>query len=206
MTENNNSYQDKRQFKEQEREAMGKSMRRKNTTKKYLTYGFWLLVIIGVVWGLYLYAGYSEPKGEDLSRAVELMEVAHITPGSPLPKYTSNPPSSGPHYEQTAQSGFREEEIPDQNIIHNLEHGDIWIAYHPRISEEAKNALKKFGAAKVIITPRSANETDIALVSWGRVDTFNLEANVIPEQRINDFIKRYILQGPERVPGASGGI
>lgn len=141
-----------------------------------------------------------------MSQSIPLLEATHIATDSPLGEYNSNPPTSGPHYGQTARSGFRSEPVSDQNIIHNLEHGDVWIAYHPRISEAMKEGLKQFAAAKVIITPREENETDIALVAWGRLDTFTIEGGVLPEQRIQDFITRYSNKGPERVPGASGGI
>jgi len=177
-----------------------------HTVRRVLKYGAFAFVAVAILYGLYLLAQNAEPKSEDFSRAVSEMEATHIATDSPLSEYNSNPPTSGPHYVQTAKSGFREEEIPDQNIIHNLEHGDVWIAYHPRISETVMEGLKQFAAAKVIITPRTANETDIALVAWGRLDTFNIENDVLPEQRIKDFIARYSNKGPERVPGASGGI
>ena len=132
--------------------------------------------------------------------------MEHIAVGSLLLEYNSNPPTSGPHCGQTARSGFREDSIADQNIIHNLEHGDIWISYHPRVPDEIKEELKQFGAAKVIITPREENDTDIALAAWGRLDSFDLENNTLSKERIEDFIKRYVNKGPERIPGASGGI
>lgn len=165
------------------------------------------IIVVAAGFGIYLFARFTAPKGEDFSRAVPVMtNTNHMPVGSPLPQYTSNPPTSGPHYGQTARSGFRDKTIADQNIIHNLEHGDVWIAYHPRVSNEVKNQLKEFGGVKVIITPREANETDIALAAWGRLDVFNIENNALPAERVSDFIKRYTNKGPERVPGASGGI
>ena len=163
-------------------------------------------VLAAAGYGAYFLLRNSAPKGEDFSSAVTLMEAIHIAVGSQLPEYTSNPPTSGPHYSQTARSGFREEQIPDQHIIHNLEHGDVWISFHPRVSEQIKEELKQFAAAKVIITPREANDTDIALASWGRLDKFNIENNKFPVRRVSDFIKRHSNQGPEKIPGASGGI
>src|SRR3989344_5631667 len=142
---------------------------------KLKKYAIIAVIVIAAGFGIYLLARLSAPKGEDFSRAIPLMEANHIAVGSQLPEYTSNPPTSGPHYNQTARSGFRNEVISDQNIIHNLEHGDIWIAYHPRIAEEVVEELKQFGAAKVIITPRETNETDIALAAWGRLDIFDIE-------------------------------
>jgi len=188
------------------KEQMRREAIQKKTMKKVRNWGIAAVVVGGIVYGLYALAQSAAPQGEDFSRAVSLLEASHIPVGSPLPEYNSNPPSSGPHYGQTARSGFRTSAIPDENVVHNLEHGDIWIAFHPRVSEEVKNELKKFAAAKVIITPREANDTDIALVAWGRVDTFNIEGGVVPNQRIKDFITRYVNKGPERIPGASGGI
>lgn len=175
--------------------------------RKLRNYTIAAAIIVAAGFGIYFLVRAVAPKGKDFSRAVPIMEnINHVAVGSAFGQYTSNPPTSGPHYGQTAFSGFRDKAIADQNIIHNLEHGDVWIAYHPRVSEEIKNQLKEFGAAKVIITPREANDTDIALAAWGRLDTFNIENNALPAERVSDFIKRYTNKGPERVPGASGGI
>lgn len=168
------------------------------------------LILLGVV-ALLGFVGYgiyraAIPSGEDLSVAVIVQEPRHISPDARLAEYSSNPPTSGDHFSVTAKSGFREEEIPDQNIIHNLEHGDVWISFHPSVSADVKETLKQFGAAKVIITPRGANDTDIALAAWGRLDKFDLDGDIVPVLRIKDFIKRHLNKGPERVPGASGGI
>ena len=173
---------------------------------KLKKYAIIAVIVIAAGFGIYLLARLSAPKGEDFSRAIPLMEANHIAVGSRLPEYASNPPTSGPHYSQTARSGFREKAVADQHIIHNLEHGDVWISYHPRVADEIKAELKQFGAAKVIITPRESNDTDIALAAWGRLDAFNIENNALPVGRVSDFIKRYTNKGPEKVPGASGGI
>src|SRR3989338_63981 len=158
---------------------------------KLKKYAIIAVIVIAAGFGIYLLARLSAPKGEDFSRAIPLMEANHIAVGSRLPEYNSNPPTSGPHYSQTARSGFREAAIDDRYIIHNLEHGDIWIAYHPRVSDEIKEQLNQFGAAKVIITPREANDADIALAAWGRLDAFNIESSALPGRRVEDFIKRY---------------
>ncbi|MBI4359343.1 MAG: DUF3105 domain-containing protein [Candidatus Nealsonbacteria bacterium] len=197
---------EKRERRQREKEADQRTGRRDKFVLKIRNYSVVFVVIALIGYGLYLLIQDSEAKGKDFSHAVPLMGVNHIAVGSQLPEYTSDPPTSGPHYDQTARSGFREETISDQNLIHNLEHGDVWIAYHPRLADKIKEELKQFSAAKVIITPRATNETDMALAAWGRLDAFNIENNTLPVERIKDFIKRYTNKGPEKVPGASGGI
>ena len=198
--------QEQRELRRQEKEAEQSARQRGRSMRKFRNYALVVVIIAAVGYGIYFLLKSAAPKEEDFSRAIPLMEASHIAVGSQLPEYTSNPPTSGPHYGQTARSGFRNEAISDQNIIHNLEHGDIWIAYHPRIAEEIVEELKQFGAAKVIITPREANETDIAVAAWGRLDIFDIKNDTMPIERVKDFIKRYTNKGPEQVPGASGGI
>lgn len=207
MPENQSQHLNKKEARQQRKEQERREQQWARSLRMFRNYGIGAVIIIAVGYGIYLLSQSTAPKGEDFSRAVPVMEdISHIAVGSPLPEYTSTPPTSGPHYSQTARSGFREEEIPDQHIIHNLEHGDIWIAYHPRVSDEIKKELKQFAAAKVIITPREANDSDIALAAWGRLDAFDIENDAVPVERVKDFIGRYTNKGPERVPGASGGI
>ncbi len=201
------TYEERKQIKEMEKEKARTAQLRPKTGTRFFKFFIWATVFAFLGYGIYSFIAKNIPKGEDPSKAVSVLEDrSHISVGSTHEAYNSNPPTSGPHYGQTARSGFRDEIIPDEHIIHNLEHGDIWISYSPRVSDEIKKQLKKFGAAKVIITSREANETDIALVAWGRLDTFNIENEVFPEQHIRDFINRHINKGPEKVPGMSGGI
>jgi len=173
----------------------------------------WLIfiVIIGlVVWGIYALMHSGTPEGEDFSRKITLLQATHAPIGSTsFDEYNSNPPTSGKHYDAPARPGFRENIIDDGYVIHSMEHGLIWISYHPRIGEEAEK-LRKITGQFTVITQREANEQDIAVAAWGRLDTFNLEDDTIDAddlRRINDFVKRYANKGPERIPaGQHGGI
>lgn len=191
------------ELKKQEREKAKEKKRlesKTNKSSKWLLKSVLWLVIIGLIfYVIYLLAVNSSPEGEDFSVKYDIQGRDHIDIGTEHPPYNSNPPSSGWHYSSPARTGFYEESLPDETIVHNLEHGEIWIAYHPDISDEAKEALEDFAGRYVIVSPREENEGDISLVAWGRVDTFDIENGVIDETRINDFIKRYDNKGPEKV-------
>jgi hypothetical protein len=145
-----------------------------------------------------------------MSRAIPIQGREHIATGAAHEPYNSNPPTSGPHYDTPARPGFREEVIADENLVHSLEHGLIWIAYHPRVGESVREELRDFAGPFVVVTAREANETDIAIAMWGRLDTFNLDGGSLNEsaaQRIRDFINRYRGRGPEKIPaGQHGGV
>lgn len=163
-----------------------------------------VVILIGLAGlGVVKLAKNAGPQGPDQSVFYATQSRDHIEVGTEHPVYNSNPPSGGWHYILTAKKQFYAEPIPDEYAIHNLEHGDIWITYHPRVSEAVKNELKQFEFAKILISPREANDKDIALVAWEHVDAFNLDGNPVSKERIMDFIKRYRNKGPEKIPAGA---
>lgn len=194
------TYEEKKTEKERRRAEARQAQFQPHRGKKIGRYIIWLVVLGAIGYGVFALIDAQTPETPDLSRAVPVQGRNHIGIGQEHPPYNSNPPSSGWHYAQTTFSGWHGEAVADEFVIHNLEHGEVWVTYHPRVTDEIKNELRQLSDdRKVVITPRETNETDIALAAWGRVDTFNLEGG-LPIQRIRDFITRYKNRGPENVP------
>ena len=122
----------------------------------------------------------------------------HIARGAPHPPYNSNPPTSGWHDASPAPWGYYPNEIADEILVHNLEHGGVWISYRDPKDEEVSNKLfelsKRF-PKKVIITLRPKNDSRIAVAAWTRL----LKLDRYDERVILDFIKAYRNKGPETV-------
>jgi len=179
-----------------DREAEARKTRRKKVLKKVSYWVAGLAVVIGCGWLLISTTG---PKGSDYSQPVEILGRNHIQEGTTFSDYNSNPPTSGDHYQNPAPTRFYDKELPDEQLVHNLEHGHIWIAYKPGLPAEIIDGFKNFAGGNIVVTPRSKNDTDIALAAWGRLDKFDIVANEIDGQRIKDFISRYQNRGPESV-------
>lgn len=184
------------------RESEALAARRK---KVFLKGSYWVMGLAVVIGGVWLLVSATGPKGPDYSQGVLTLGREHVADGTTITSYNSNPPTSGPHYSSPAPVKFYDTELSDEQVVHNLEHGHIWIAYKPDLPKEIIGALRKFSGGSVIVTPRSKNDADIALVAWGRLDKFNVEESGggIDRQRIKDFIYRYQNRGPEN-PNASG--
>lgn len=120
----------------------------------------------------------------------------HIPAGRPHPAYNSNPPTSGWHYPAPAPWGFYPNEIPDEVLVHNLEHGGIWISYkNPDDTEvvDKLTALVRQFPKKVIVTLRKKNDSRIAVAAWARL----LKLEQYDEKQIRDFIRAFRNKGPE---------
>lgn len=187
--------EERREQKKSAQKADAVKARRKKVLKKI---GYWIVgltVVIGSGWFLVNRTG---PQGTDYSQTYPILGRNHIADGSTA-SYNSNPPTSGDHYAAPAPARFYDQELPDEQVVHNLEHGHVWIAYKPSVSGEIIDSLRDFSSGNIIITPRSKNDTDIALAAWGRLDKFNIEASGIDTQRIKDFISHYQNRGPEKI-------
>lgn len=199
-----------------ERKALRRTQKQKNKnvhqrnkqTKKWVLWGIVGIAVIGGVWGLILLVPQQEPVelGTDFSRAVAYEGANHIQENENA-RYQSNPPTSGEHWSFPLRSGIYDTEKPDEAVVHSMEHGRVWVSYKPSISEETKKALEALmkTQGQTILSPRNANDTDIALAAWTRLDTFNLNPDgTFDEKRIRDFIQRYRNKGPESVPSEQG--
>ncbi len=138
----------------------------------------------------------------------------HISLTADLPRpYTSNPPSSGAHYPSPANWDVYDYEVHDRLFIHNLEHGGVWISYKPTVDthviEHLNSIVDEFGGSKIVMAPRLANDSDVAVVAWTRVLKFDLGGQDISEEQLNQiraFYKAHKNRGPEFVPDTMPGV
>lgn len=125
--------------------------------------------------------------------SVPIQTARHIDPGETHEPYNSDPPTSGPHYAQPAGAGFYPEAPPDEQLVHNLEHGYVILWYScsslsdagceklqadlQEVMARAGNSSRT-GTPKLIAVPRPSLTARIALTSWGyleSLDSFDAE-------------------------------
>ncbi len=119
----------------------------------------------------------------------------HVQRGDLHPPYSSVPATSGPHYgSPLAPWGVHGVRIPDEVLVHNLEHGGIGVHYNcPDGCEELIAQLTGLVEAavaqgqKVIMTPYLYMDTRIALTAWTFLDAFD----EFDEERIRAFIRSH---------------
>jgi hypothetical protein len=120
----------------------------------------------------------------------------HITPGSEdASRYNSNPPTSGWHYAQAPNWGYYRNGLKDEEAIHGLEHGGIWISYRD-LNEEELNQLhdiQRNNRNATLLSPREGNDARIAVASWGRL----MHLDTVDVELIEQFIKNNKNNSPE---------
>ena len=157
---------------------------------------------LALITTLILFGGYklvTAPKITTPGVESPSLGQQHVLPSSPEIMYNSNPPTSGPHYSTAAQSGIYDTEFPDRELIHNIEHGHIWISYRPDLPKDEIEQLaviaKSYGT-KIVMAPRAKDESPIAIAAWQHL----LKLNTVDEVQIRAFINARQGHGPESVP------
>ena len=119
--------------------------------------------------------------------------------------YSTTPPTSGDHWDWWARCGFYEDGLPDERIVHNLEHGNIVVSYNLAPGAELdrlKDFMDNFELAPAWAVTRFYDdipEGTVALSAWGVLDTMD----GVEEERIEEFFRSYAgTLGPEFPNGA----
>lgn len=167
-----------------------------------------LFSIVPAVLLLVACGGSAEPAPSTAVRHEIMPTKNHVSEGTAV-EYNSVPPTSGDHWPRWSQCGFFEEELPDERLVHNLEHGNIIVSYN--LADE--NSVDELRAAMDGIK-RSSNwgvtrayskipEGTVALTAWGVSDTMD----GIQPDRIRRFFDSYAGElGPERVSCHDSGV
>lgn len=120
--------------------------------------------------------------------------------------YDLRPPAGGGHNPVWWNCGFYDEPIPDEHAVHDLEHGAVWLAYSPDLSEADIELIHDLVRAdpKLLAAPYPdlADSEVVVATAWAR----QLRLDAVDNDRLDQFIDQYRdgSQAPEAGATCSG--
>ncbi len=120
--------------------------------------------------------------------------------------YPQTPPVGGVHSSVWQNCGIYDQPVRNENAVHSLEHGAVWLAYRPDLPASDVDTLRNLarGHDHVLLAPYPNLPHAVVATAWG----LQLPVESASDPRLSLFISRYE-QGPQTPePGAacSGGI
>tara|TARA_B100000678_G_C18129537_1_gene470081 strand:- start:283 stop:813 length:531 start_codon:yes stop_codon:yes gene_type:complete len=115
--------------------------------------------------------------------------------------YDSTPSVGGDHHPVWlgCNGDVYEEPVAEENAVHSLEHGAVWITYQPSITGEQYAMLEGKMAGYSFLSPYPEQESPIMLTAWG----VQLSLDSADDPRVDQFLAKY-RQGPQTPePGAT---
>ncbi|MDJ0338548.1 DUF3105 domain-containing protein [Cryobacterium sp. PH31-O1] len=119
--------------------------------------------------------------------------------------YEQTPPAGGEHNAAWLNCGVYEQAVPNENAVHSLEHGAIWVTYDPSISDAELDRLKaELPSSYIVLSPFEDIPAPIVLSGWNA----QLQVDSADDPRIAEFLTEFwkSVNVPEDGASCSGAI
>jgi len=183
------------------------------------------LVIVSAALGYVLFGGGSSAPSD----APRLLEAAGCTvqtvkalpgdhsvatPAGTSKKWNTSPPTSGPHYAAEAVWGAFTEPVLAAQVVHNLEHGGVFIQYGKDVPQATIDELKGFYDSHqngTVLAPLPSLGSKIAIGAWTASNpspkdggtAYLAKCTTFDEKAYAAFFTAYQFKGPERFKSSS---
>jgi Protein of unknown function (DUF3105) len=185
-----------------------------------------VLAIVGIA--ALLGIGSGDPSVSDVRekvvaaggtlREVKAQPGQHTLAEDERGKWNTDPPTSGPHFgfDQnqnlgTVRWGAYEEPLQLARVVHNLEHGGVYIFYGDKVPDSTIAELQAFYGDHVngtLLAPYPKLGNQIALGAWvfrseGDEKAYLAKLRKFDEDAFSAFFSAFQFKGPERFPASA---
>jgi len=178
-----------------------------------------VVALVGIGWG----SGPSpEEVRADLEAAGCTLQAVDAEPGrhsltaDGTAKWNTDPPTNGPHFGFDASGnlgtviwGVYEEPVQLARVVHNLEHGGVYMFYGDEVPESVVAELRTFYDRHkngTLLAPYPKLGKTIALGAWvgeGEAKGYLARCTEFDQAAFSAFFSGFQFKGPERFPASS---
>jgi hypothetical protein len=119
--------------------------------------------------------------------------------------YPQTPPVGGDHNPVWQNCGTYPAPVQNENAVHSLEHGAVWVTYQPNLPAAQLDKLKTLARANnyMLLSPYEGIKTPVVATAWGK----QLALPSADDQRLEVFLRTYLQgeQTPEPGAACTGG-
>lgn len=120
--------------------------------------------------------------------------------------YPQSPPAGGPHNPVWLNCGVYDLPVPNENAVHALEHGAVWVTYDASqvADDELASLRSQLPSTYVVLSPYEGLDSPIVLSAWNH----QLKLDSADDARIPEFFEEYwrSQSAPEPNAPCTGGL
>jgi hypothetical protein len=121
-------------------------------------------------------------------------------------QYPQSPPVGGNHNPYWQNCGVYDTPIQNENAVHSLEHGAVWLAYRPDLPADQVEILRSLarGHSHILVAPYPGLTDPVVATAWG----LQLRLQSAADPRLAQFVTLYEQgpQAPEQGVTCSGAL
>jgi len=174
--------------------------------------GLGAAAVLGLVLVFVITSATPKPNPDDIAIG-DLQEFPGLTANhiDPNPMdyeaaYGMNPPAGGDHFGAWLNCGVYTEPQQNENAVHSLEHGAVWVTYDPELVDEAgvEALVEELPSTYVIVSPYTGLPAPVVASAWGA----QVQLDGVDDTRLGDFVDKFWRNPdlPEAGAACSGAI
>jgi hypothetical protein len=167
-----------------------------NPKIKRLIIALGVLLLVGLL-GYQYYRASQPPHGGDPHNDIPALKATkyydfvggdHRTDAI---HYAQTPPAGGPHDPTWDDCGAYDEPVRNENAVHDLEHGTVWITYRPDLDaadvQSLQSQLETLKSGKWILSPYPGLPAPVVVTVWNA----QLDLTGADDPRLPKFLAYY---------------
>jgi len=140
-----------------------------------------------------------DPETIDIAgvEVFEGIEPAHV---EGVVDYEMTPPAGGPHNQVWLNCGIYDQPVPNENAVHSLEHGTVWVTYDPEVlsTGDVETLRDAMPSTYMLLSPFEGLDSPVVASAWG----VQVALDGVDDERLQDFITKYRQSPNVPEPGA----
>jgi hypothetical protein len=120
--------------------------------------------------------------------------------------YPQTPPAGGSHNPVWLNCGIYSQPVPNENAVHSMEHGAVWITYDAKkmSAGDLKHLKGLLPSTYIVLSPYEGLPSPIVLSGWNH----QLKLDSVNDPRIPKFLEEYWRNQdvPEPSAACTGGL
>jgi hypothetical protein len=169
------------------------------------------VLLVAIVGGVFFLVKHETSKNDSTAASASLAGVKTYPKQTQkhvqgTVKYAVIPPVGGDHSPVWLNCGIYTSPVPNENAVHDMEHGAVWITYKPDLAKAdiAKLTSVVKGQTYVDLSPFPGLPAPVVASAWGK----QLYLTGASDPRLEAFIKEFKQgkQTPEPGAACTGGV
>lgn len=186
------------------RQAARLERQKKRRRQQIITWSVFGLVVLALIAGVAFWQISQGPKTD--SNGIVTFGTLAQTHVTGTVNYPQVPPVGGPHNPIWQNCGIYDKPIANENGVHSLEHGAVWITYQPSLPADQIAQLQALvrGQTYIVLSPYTGLPSPVVASAWST----QLKLNSASDPRLASFISTYRQgpQTPEQGAACTGGV
>ncbi|MGW2518588.1 DUF3105 domain-containing protein [Streptomyces sp. NPDC001617] len=193
-------------------EEMRAAERRRERRHRVITVTLSAAIVLGLVgWGAYAIHDANEKEERQAAEARQPVSGEKTWNAKKLGRdhvqtavdYPVTPPVGGDHHQawMTCDGTVYTKPIKNENAVHSLEHGAVWVTYNDNAADTdvKKLADKVRRTPYTLMSPNDDQSGTITLSAWGH----QLTVDAASDARVEQFLAKYVQGAQTPEPGAA---